>query len=390
MSYENYESSAKTLKGSNQLNNHVNIKADLLDVQDECWENGRFVSIEQLLSQQSDVTDELLLDLIWNEKVWRGKLLPEQEEAYYQQEYCRRFPALSAQIDREFEFAQTINESFGGQGISEFEQTEQLDENGIRMPQIPNHHVIEEFSSGAFGIIYRAQQMIPDREVAIKVVDQRSLIEMSTQGFHQEAQRIAELRHRNIIEIFTVGLWQGSPYFTMPFVKGGSLLTRIKDFSNRFREIAELLIPIAQAIEYARQLGVFHCDIKPSNILLDGDRPMVVDFGLAISPSKDLAMVTGGTKPYMAPEQFSGSDLPLSSQTDVYGLGALLYHLLTGRPPGSSGKWAMAIRPRMNNRRIPRDLSERRKSGVTCWFRHLMMGGGDSPWPRANSISQME
>ena len=336
-------------------------KLDLLDLQDERWTQGDYLAVEEILLRlphSESITDQDRLDLIWNERIWRSRLTEQQEADCVRQEFRRRFPSLENGIDRQFECERALWASFSDDddSLDHFESAGLgAGDACLRVPRIPNHYVIEEFASGGCSIVYRARQLVPDREVALKILDYRTLVAGTTTELHQEAEWIGQLRHRNIIEVYLAGVSEGSPYLTMPFVKGGSLQSRMGDYSNRFREIARLMIPIAQAVDYAHQLGVLHCDIKPSNILMDGDRPLLADFGMAVSKHL-VPTMTGGTPAYMAPEQFSGHPGQISVSTDIYGLGAVLYHLLTGKHPGQTKQWKPAAFARTYNRQIPRDL----------------------------------
>ncbi|MCY2979747.1 MAG: serine/threonine-protein kinase [Planctomycetota bacterium] len=336
-------------------------KLDLLDLQDERWTQGDYVSVEEILLRlphSESITDQDRLDLIWNERIWRSRLTEQQEADCVRQEFRRRFPSLENGIYRQFECERALGASFSDEddSLDQFESTGLgAGDACLRVPRIPNHYIIEEFASGGCSIVYRARQLVPDREVALKILDYRTLLTGTTKELHQEAEWIGQLRHRNIIEVYHAGVSEGSPYLTMPLVKGGSLQSRMGDYSNRFREIVRLMIPIAQAVDYAHQLGVLHCDIKPSNILMDGDRPLLADFGMAVSKHL-VPTITGGTPAYMAPEQFSGHPGQISVSTDIYGLGAVLYHLLTGKHPGQTKQWKPAAFARTCNRQIPRDL----------------------------------
>lgn len=335
-------------------------KLDLLDLQDERWTQGDYLAVEEILLKlphSQSITDQDRLDLIWNERVWRSGLTEQQEADCVMQEFRRRFPLLENKIDRQFECERALCASFSDDdSLDPFESTGLgAGDACLRAPRIPNHYVIEEFASGGCSIVYRARQLVPDREVALKILDYRTIVTATTKELHQEAEWIGQLRHHHIIEVYLAGVSEGSPYLTMPLVKGGSLQSRISDYSNRFREIAELMIPISQAVDYAHQLGVLHCDIKPSNILMDGDRPLLADFGMAVSKNLVPAM-TGGTPAYMAPEQFSGHRGQISVSTDIYGLGAVLYHLLTGKHPGHTKQWKPAALATTCNGRIPLDL----------------------------------
>jgi WD40 repeat protein len=202
---------------------------------------------------------------------------------------------------------------------------------------------------GGMGVVYRAHQKSLDRRVAVKLIHPlRRIGDADVQRFRNEAEAAAQLDHPGIVPIYEVGQHDGHLFFSMRLIEGGSL-ARLKDRSLSVRAAAELVAEVARAVQHAHERGILHRDLKPSNILLDGaGRPYVADFGLAKQLSFDSELTqTGalvGTPAYMAPEQAaptptpslaSGIDRPRQATTavDIYGLGAILYALLTGQPP---------------------------------------------------------
>jgi tetratricopeptide (TPR) repeat protein len=212
-----------------------------------------------------------------------------------------------------------------------------------------NYELLEEIGRGGMGVVYKARQRDPDRIVALKVIRAGALASADDlQRFKAEANAAAGLAHPNIVAIHEVGEIDRQPYFTMPYLPHGSLAQKI----GRVRQVradapttqedprraAEILVKIARAIYHAHQYGILHRDLKPSNILLDErDEPHVCDFGLARRVDKETGLTLSGailgTPAYMAPEQAVGKKAGLTVAADVYGLGAILYALLTGRPP---------------------------------------------------------
>src|SRR5262249_19916230 len=156
--------------------------------------------------------------------------------------------------------------------------------------------------------------------------------------FLREAEALAGLRHPNVVQVYDAGELDGRPYFTMELVEGGSLAQKIADTPQPVRPSAALLATVAEAVHAAHQNGIVHRDLKPANILLTADgTPKVSDFGLVrrLEGGGELTLsgVPVGTPSYMAPEQARGDKGALGPATDVYALGAVLYELLTGRPP---------------------------------------------------------
>jgi eukaryotic-like serine/threonine-protein kinase len=210
-----------------------------------------------------------------------------------------------------------------------------------RTPKVPGYEVLEELGHGGMGIIYLARQIGLNRLVALKMI--RAGTDAGAedlQRFQIEAQALARLQHPHIVQIHEVGLAGGLPFFCLEFCAGGSLAERLREGPLPPRQGAQVLAQVAEAVHAAHVAGVIHRDLKPANILLarlaDWE-PKVTDFGLA----KRLDSVDGqtrsgdllGTPSYMAPEQVEGQPGQIGPATDVYALGAILYELVTGRPP---------------------------------------------------------
>jgi TolB-like protein/tRNA A-37 threonylcarbamoyl transferase component Bud32 len=203
-----------------------------------------------------------------------------------------------------------------------------------------NYEILEEIGRGGMGVIYRARQRHSRRIVAIKRVlsycaDSRETLVR----FRREAEAVASLDHPNILPIYEVSESEdGLPFFSMKFAAGGSLQRVGPALQNEPRRCVQLMAKVARAVEYAHGRGVLHRDLKPGNILIDDHgEPLVSDFGLAkwLNTNKDLtkSLTTLGTAGYIAPEQAEGTGVDLTPAADVYSLGAVLFDLLTGRPP---------------------------------------------------------
>jgi len=200
------------------------------------------------------------------------------------------------------------------------------------------YELLGVIDQGGMGVVYKARQTKPDRVLALKMIKAGQLAtEEDLQRFKREAESAAGLDHPNIVPIHEVGEHEGQPYFTMRLVEGGSLADHIDFFRERPREAARLVATIGLALRHAHQRAILHRDLKPANILLDGDmQPLVTDFGLAIRVDRESRLTTAGsilgTLNYMSPEHARGEKL-LTVRADVYSLGAILYEILTGRPP---------------------------------------------------------
>src|SRR5208282_1637342 len=209
------------------------------------------------------------------------------------------------------------------------------------------------------------------RIVALKILrDPLAASALDVARFRAEASSAAQLDHPHIVPVYAVGDHGGQPYFIMKLIEGQSLARRLADGPIPPREAAALLAPIARAVDYAHQHGVLHRDLKPSNILVDREgRPHVADFGLAKRLDVDLELTSSGaivgTPGYMPPEQIGMGRGRISPASDVYSLGAILYQMLTGRPPFQAASALDTVflvleqdplPPRLLNPRVDRDL----------------------------------
>src|SRR6266508_5509996 len=212
-----------------------------------------------------------------------------------------------------------------------------------------NYQILEEIGRGGMGVIYRARQRHSRRIVALKRIlschaDSRETL----MRFRREAQAAAKLDHPNILPIYEVSQSEeGLPFFSMKFASGGSLLEAAPALRSEPRRAVALMAKVARALQYAHEQGILHRDLKPGNVLLDGHgEPMVSDFGLAkwLDATSDLThtLTIFGTPGYIAPEQASGSAANIPAAADIYSLGAILFNLLTGRPP-FLGAHALAV-----------------------------------------------
>jgi WD40 repeat protein/tRNA A-37 threonylcarbamoyl transferase component Bud32 len=223
---------------------------------------------------------------------------------------------------------------------------------------------------GAFGTVYKARDPELDRTVAVKVPRAGNLAgRQELDRFLREARSAAQLRHPSIVTVHEVGQRDSLPYLVSDFVQGVTLADNLSARRPGFREAAELVAAVADALQYAHEQGVVHRDIKPSNIMMGADgKPSVMDFGLAKREAGEITMTIEGqvlgTPAYMSPEQARGEGHAVDGRGDVYSLGVVLYQLLTGELP-FRGTQRMLLHqvlhdeprsPRSFNDRIPRDL----------------------------------
>jgi TolB-like protein/Tfp pilus assembly protein PilF len=260
-------------------------------------------------------------------------------------------------------------------GLSSDEAVAGVDDPGRPISMLMDfgdYELLEQIGRGGQGVVFRARQKSLNRIVALKVIGLGHwATEAHLKRFRLEAEAAASLEHPGIVPIHEVGERDGSCYFSMKFVEGGQLDEVTKREPLPPRRAAELIAKIARIVHYAHEHGILHRDIKPGNILLDQEgEPHLTDFGLARLVESESTvtrtMEVLGTPSYMAPEQAVGNNAAISSLTDVYGLGAVLYQLLTGQPPFAGGTTYETIKllldteprqPRLLNPKIDRDLS---------------------------------
>ncbi|HSU56959.1 MAG TPA: WD40 repeat domain-containing serine/threonine-protein kinase [Candidatus Dormibacteraeota bacterium] len=212
-----------------------------------------------------------------------------------------------------------------------------------RVRYFGDYELLGEVAQGGMGVVYYARQLSLNRTVALKMIRSGLLATAAeVQRFRAEAEAAANLDHPNIVPIHEIGEHDGQQYFTMKLMEGGTLADVSAECGNRngrwLRRAAELVATVARAVHHAHQRGVLHRDIKPTNVLLDDlGEPHLTDFGLAklvrAGPAMTQSLAVLGTPGYMAPEQAAGHNRQLTMAADIYGLGAILYELVTGQPP---------------------------------------------------------
>ncbi len=204
---------------------------------------------------------------------------------------------------------------------------------------VPGVEILSELGRGGMGVVYKARQTRLNRLCALKITlpGERNGAEFRAR-FLAEAETIARLRHPNIVQIYGLGDHDGRPYYEMEYIEGGSLARRLDGTPWAPEPAARTFAMLARAIGDAHRLGIVHRDLKPANILLaDDDTPKVVDFGLAKTLAANSSLTQSGvfvgTPSYAAPEQVEGLTRAIGPAADIYALGAIFYHMLTGRPP---------------------------------------------------------
>jgi WD40 repeat protein/tRNA A-37 threonylcarbamoyl transferase component Bud32 len=359
--------------------------------QRERWQAGDRVAVEAYLRQHPALQTEAdgPLELIYSEVILRKHLgeVPRLEE------YQQRFPSLAARLEMLFDIDQALQGSMPGAATPTLVPDGPPGEGRQPLPQIPGYEVLGELGRGAMGVVYKARQVGLDRIVALKMIlaGSRASPEQRVR-FLQEAELVARLSHPNIVAVHQVGTHQGCSYLALEFIDGPSLAQQCAGTPQPPHEAARLVEMLAAAVHEAHQRGIVHRDLKPGNILLQMQNaecrmqnekrdsafcilhsafciPKITDFGLAKRAEGDSGLTqTGaivGTPCYMAPEQAAGKNRTVGPAADIYALGAILYELLTGRPP-FQGETTLdtlqqvtsrePVAPRQFQPKLPRDL----------------------------------
>jgi serine/threonine protein kinase/WD40 repeat protein len=388
----------------------------LLDDQARRWERGERLLVETYLAQQPALSQEpeAVLDLLYHEVVLREA----HGEPVDMEEYVRRFPQWAAQLRLHFQVHRAIDPTAQNAvsaglityvGPSEMSSPASLGRDA-GWPIVPGYDIEAELGRGGMGVVYKARHRALNRVVALKMFSSArhgGPREMSR--FRSEAEVVAQLQHPHIVQIYEVGELDGQPFFSMEFISGGSLERLAAGTPQPAREAAQLVETLARTIHHAHGHGIIHRDLKPANILLAGVRgqgsgvrgqtsgvgsrgagieidrahsttsltpdpcpltPKITDFGLAklldageAGPTKTGDLL--GTPSYMAPEQIEAKTGAIGPAADVYGLGSILYELLTGRPPFNAEtametllqvKLMEPVSPSRFQPKLPRDL----------------------------------
>ncbi|QEH33565.1 Serine/threonine-protein kinase PrkC [Aquisphaera giovannonii] len=314
------------------------------------WRVGERPAIEDELAAAAEGDRRpLLIELLALEV----ELRRESGEAVDFASYLQRFPGKESAVREALQGAQEVSVALAPGDPQGWKTVNVAESPGFALPpaaggdrpfrpgeeRLGDYVLLEEVARGGMGVVYKARHEGLKRTVALKMILAGAMATPAERArFRREAELAANLDHPNIVPIYEVREHDNVLYFTMRFVGGGNLSRRIANGPRDPAAAARLVGVLARAVQHAHERGFFHCDLKPSNILLDAEgQPQITDFGLARRSTEESSLTaTGavlGTPSYMAPEQASGQRASIGPATDVYGLGAILYELLTGRPP---------------------------------------------------------
>lgn len=314
----------------------------LLYRQSRSWLAGNRLSVEELLAGSGVQHDnEVQLDLIYNEIVLREGF----GEKPSVEDYACQYPHLRESLQLHFEVHSALDESL--------DNTARLAEPGTlpevkplvpeTQPHLPDYELLQLLGRGGMGVVYLARHRQLRRPVALKMFEAGGApSSREVLRFRAEAEAIARLQHRNIIQIYEIGEAGGLPFLVLELAEGGTLADRLQKLPFTPRAAAELIELLAHAVHHAHSQGIVHRDLKPANVLFMADgTPKLTDFGLAKILHDDPTILRDatrsgepiGTPRYMAPEQATGQHDDVGPATDIYALGTLLYECLTGQVP---------------------------------------------------------
>lgn len=287
-------------------------------------------------------------------------------------ELCRDCPELLTELEKRIAVLEKMAElADAGQETPTFATatSQPAPPTSHERPRIPGYEILGELGRGGMGVVYKARQVSLNRTVALKMILAGSHAgQEATARFLREAEIIAHLRHPHVVQVHEFGSHEGKAFFSLEYLEGGSLAEKLRGEPQSADQAAQIVEVLSRAVDAAHEQGIVHRDLKPANVLLAADgTPKLTDFGLAKQGDSGMT-ATGqvmGTPSYMAPEQAGGKAKTIGPAADIYALGAILYEMLTGRPPfkGTSAWDTLqmvvgmeAVAPRQLQPKVPRDL----------------------------------
>ncbi len=348
----------------------------LCDDQVMRWNAGQRIPAEAYFERHPRLRDdsESAFELVYGEFLVREQ----QGDAPAPAEFCWRFPQFVERLARQLELHGVLNSedsALDDQPVPAQRADEPVTVDSpetFRVRSVaPGFKILGELGRGGMGSVYKAWQESLKRVVALKVIRADAYADAGAAArFHAEAEAAARLQHPNIVQVFEVGEHGGFGYLVLEYVAGQGLDRKLSGSLQDPRESARLIEILARGIHFAHQRGIIHRDLKPANVLLtEDDVPKITDFGLAKLMERDEGLTQVGdllgTPSYMAPEQVRGRSDQVTPATDVYALGAILYEMLTGRPPfkGTTPLSTLEqvstqepLNPSRIQRHLPRDL----------------------------------
>jgi tRNA A-37 threonylcarbamoyl transferase component Bud32 len=335
---------------------------------EEAWRKGHSPRIDDYLGSTSEpLRTRLFEELLLSDLEFRTR----DEATIDTGEYLSRFPDRATQIrdviDRFWsEYGVGRSSPRAGQPRAAHCEIAEI----AAEKQCGSYQLLQEIARGGMGVVFKAHDTKLQRTVALKMILDRNLASPeAVQRFYAEAEMAASLNHPGIVPIYDVGSHAGHHYYAMAFVEGPTLSAELRRRRFGMEESAQLVLELANAASCAHDHGVVHRDLKPGNVLLSRNGPpQITDFGLAKRTDRSeqltLAGQVLGTPGYMAPEQAAGDARQSGPAVDVYALGAILYHLITGHPPFRTAMEALVcvleqdpVPPRAMNHQVPRDLN---------------------------------